>query len=190
MRSKDAHRDHRGEGFCDDQTKAGLGWLQIAVESARAFGEDQGRLSGSQNPNQRLQGTAIAAFLIDGNDIQLGQEPPPKPVIEQRFASEKENRAIGSVAGQRRIEEALMIHRQNHRPTLEHAFPVQNAKSEKDFREQTRECVSEPIVEIHGKQNGGSRFPVEAAVPAATPESIQAIRPPTDGLVPCASLPP
>jgi hypothetical protein len=111
-------------------------------------------------------------------------------VIEQGFASEKKNRAIGSVAGQRRIEEALMIHRQNYRPALEHAFPVQNAKSKKDFGEQTRERISEPIVEVHeecwreniwvtevraGLEDSGI-FPVEAAVPAATAESMRATR--------------
>jgi hypothetical protein len=30
-----------------------------------------------------------------------------------------------------------MIHRQNHRPALEHAFPMKNAKSKKDLGEQT-----------------------------------------------------
>src|SRR5207249_8266533 len=89
------------------------------------------------------------AFLIDWNDIQLGQKPAPKPMIEEGFASENKNRTIGSVARQRRIEKALMIHRQNHWPTLDHALAMQNAKSEKDLREQTGEGVSQPIVGIH-----------------------------------------
>ena len=58
-------------------------------------------------------------------------------MVEQRPAGEKKNRAIRCVPGQRRIEKALMIHRQNHGPVLDHSLPMQNAESEKDFREQT-----------------------------------------------------
>jgi len=68
---------------------------------------------------------------------------------------------------------------------------MQDAKSEKDLGEQTGEGISQPIVEVHDQRwSGGvlevraglafwktaSRFAVEAAVSAATPESMQATR--------------
>jgi hypothetical protein len=58
-------------------------------------------------------------------------------VVKQCPAGEEKNRAIRRIPGQRRIKEALMIHRQNHRPALEHALPMKNAKSKKDLGEQT-----------------------------------------------------
>jgi hypothetical protein len=90
-------------------------------------------LSRPQNSNQCFKSAAIAAFLIDWNDVQLGQKPAPKPVLEQCPAGEKKNRAIGSVSRQRRIEKTLMIHRQDHRSALEHAFAMPDAKSKKDL---------------------------------------------------------
>ena len=69
VRPKDAHRNHRSECFRDDQTEAGLGRLQIAIERARALGKHQRSLSRSQNSDQCLEGTAIAAFLINWNDV-------------------------------------------------------------------------------------------------------------------------
>src|SRR6266436_6974233 len=149
VRAEDAHRHNRRQRFCNHQAETRLGRLQITVEGARSFRKNERRLFGPQNSNQCFKGAAIAAFLIDWNDIQLWQKPAPKPVLEQCFAGEKKNRAIGSVAPQRRIEKTLMIHRQNYRPALDHTFAMPDAKSKKDLGKETGESVAQPIVRVH-----------------------------------------
>src|SRR5207248_11796562 len=127
------HRHSRVPRLRDHQVKPRLGELQITVAGSRSFRKNECRLSRPQDSNQCFKSAAIAAFLIDWNNVQLGQKPAPKPVVEQCTAGEKKNGAIRSVARQRWIEKTLMIHRQNYRPALDHAFAMQDSKSKKDL---------------------------------------------------------
>jgi hypothetical protein len=42
-----------------------------------------------------------------------------------------------------------VVHRQNHWTGLDHSFPVQDAESKKNSRQQPRQMVTQPVIEIH-----------------------------------------
>jgi hypothetical protein len=44
-----------------------------------------------------------------------------------------------------------VIHRQNHWTGLDHSFPVQDAESKKNSRQQPRQMVTQPVIEIHDR---------------------------------------
>jgi hypothetical protein len=69
--------------------------------------------------------------------------------MEQRPPGQKIDCAITSIAGERRIEIALVIHRQNDRPALNHAFAMQNSKPKKEAGEKPGKVVTDPVVKIH-----------------------------------------
>ena len=79
--------------FAMTKPSAGLGRLQIAIKGAGAFGKNQRAMVRSQNPDQRLERAAIAAFLVNRNDVKLRQKPAEHRKIEKRLAREKINRA-------------------------------------------------------------------------------------------------
>ena len=75
MRAKDSHRYDWRECFPNHQTQSRLGRLQVAVERARAFGENERRVPGLENTDQCLDSAPVHAFLIDWDHIQLWQKP-------------------------------------------------------------------------------------------------------------------
>ena len=149
VRAENSHRHDRRESFRDDKSDAGLRRLQIAVERARAFGKNERALVCAQNADERLERAAIAAFLVDRNDIQFRQKPAEHRDIEQRFAREKINRAPAADAGKRRIEIALVIHREDDRSFLDDALRMHDAKTKKDPGDQSGKMIDREIPGIH-----------------------------------------
>src|SRR5439155_23902523 len=94
VRSKNSHRDNRRECFCNHQAQSGLGRLQVTVESARAFWENQHGVTGVQNANDGLNRAAIDAFLINWDHIQLWQWPAEGRRVQQRSPVQNVNRPI------------------------------------------------------------------------------------------------
>src|SRR5262249_53766031 len=123
--------------------------LQISVRGPRSFGKNERAFARAQNSNQRLERTPIIAFQIYRDHIQLWQKPAEDRNIHQRFFCEKENRPVGRVAGEWRIEKTLVIHRKNHGTGLNHALAMNDTKSIEQTREQATEMIAEPIVKIH-----------------------------------------
>ena len=76
--------------------------------------------------------TAIAPFLIDGNDIQFGQKPAKERPRQKCFAREKKDGAISDAAHQRRVEITLVVRRQNDRTVIEYAFAMDDSKPKKN----------------------------------------------------------
>ena len=83
MRAENSHRHDRRESFRDDKPDAGLGRLQISVERPRALGKNKRAMIRSQDADDRLERAAIAAFLVDRNDVQLGQQPAEHRDVEE-----------------------------------------------------------------------------------------------------------
>ena len=83
VRAENAHRHDGRERFRDDKPNAVLRRLKIAVERARALGKNERALVCAQNADERLESAAIAAFLIDRNDVQLRQQPAEHRDIEK-----------------------------------------------------------------------------------------------------------
>src|SRR5439155_19082835 len=127
--AKDPHWDDRCECFGNHQAQSRLGWLQVAVERPRAFGKNQDAIAGLQDADHSFNGTAIDSFLIDWDNVQFWQNQAQQRHIQKRTASQKINRPMTRSSGQRRIEVALVIHRENYRPVLNHALPMNNPKS-------------------------------------------------------------
>src|SRR5262245_20804537 len=136
MGAKDPHGHDRRECFCNHKTQPRLDWLQVTVERARALWKQQHGVSRLQDPNHSLDGAAIDAFLIDRDHIQLWQNPAQQRQIEKRSPGQKINRPITRGASQRWIEIALVIHRENHWPTLKHPLSMNNAKPKKQSASQ------------------------------------------------------
>src|SRR6185369_920042 len=104
VRAEDPHRHHRGERFSDDKADAGQGGLQVSIQRARALRKNEHAMVFAENANEGLERTAIGAFLIDEDNIELGQDPAEQGNIEKRFAREKINRAPAADSRKRRIE--------------------------------------------------------------------------------------
>ena len=92
VRAEDSHRHNRRERFRDDKSKTGQCGLQISVERAAAFRENEDAMSRAQNADQRLERAAIAAFLIDRNDIEFRQKPAEEPGLRGAFCA-RENKS-------------------------------------------------------------------------------------------------
>ena len=65
--------------------------------------------------------------------------------FEQRLAREIMDLALAGDAGERRIEIALVIHREDRPAVLDDPLAVDDAEVEKRLREELREVVAEPI---------------------------------------------
>ena len=85
VRAENSHRHNRRERFRDDKSDAGQCRLQISVERAAAFRENENAMLRAQKANERLERAAIAALLVDRDDIQFRQQPAEKFAIEKRF---------------------------------------------------------------------------------------------------------
>src|SRR5262249_13209735 len=120
-----------------------------AVERARAFWKNQHAVPSLQDTNHSLNGAAIDAFLIDGDHVQLWQKPAQQRHIEKCSPCQKINRSITRRPGQWRIEIALVIHRENYGPALNHALPMNHSKTKEQPPSQPGQMVTSPIVEIH-----------------------------------------
>src|SRR4030095_10991253 len=139
------------EGFRDDKPDAVLGRLKIAIERARALGKNERALVCPQKANERLESAAIAAFLVDRNYVQFRQQPAEQRDLEERFACEEIDSAPAADAGKRRIEIALVIHREDDRSFLDDALGMHDAKTEKDPSDQSGKMVDREIPVIHGE---------------------------------------
>ena len=148
VRAENPDRDDRRERLRDDETHAGQRRLEIAIDSAAAFGKHQRPLARFQNANQRLERDTIFSFLIHRDDIQLRQEPAEDGSLQQRFFREEKNRAIGNAAYERRIEIALMVRCQNHRTMIDHPLAMHDAQPEENPAEQPNQAIAKPVVEI------------------------------------------
>ena len=137
---------------------AGLGRLQVAVERARALGKNERALVRAQDADERFERAAIAAFLVDRNNIQFRQQPAEHGDLEQRFARKEIDRAPAADAGERRIEIALVIHRQDDRSFLDDALGVHDAKTEKDPGDQSGEMIDREIPGIHASDGQALEF--------------------------------
>src|SRR5438093_1324595 len=109
---------------------------RAAVFEMRGGSDFSAGVSGQQDANHSLNGAAIDAFLIDRDHVQLWQNPAQQRYIEKCSPSQKINRPIARGAGQRRIEIALVIHRENHWPALNHSFAMNDAKPKKQSASQ------------------------------------------------------
>ena len=149
MRAKDSHRHDRRERFRDDKPDTGQCGLQISVERAAAFRENEDAVSRAQKANERLERAAIAAFLIDRDDIQFRQKPAEKWSFEETFAREIIDVALAGGAGKRRIEIALVVHRHDDRPFFDQTFLMQDAKAKEQTRDQLAQRINRPVIGIH-----------------------------------------
>ena len=149
VRAEDPHRHHRGERFSDDKADAGQGGLQVSIERARALRKNEHAMILAEDANEGLERAAIGAFLIDEDNIELGQDPAERGNIEKRFAREKINRAPAADSGKRRIEIALVIHGQNHRPFLNDSLGMNDPEAKEDFRDESGEMVDRVVPGIH-----------------------------------------
>jgi hypothetical protein len=81
--------------------------------------------------------------------IQLWQQPAKQRRVQECSPGQKVYRPIARSPGERRIEVTLMVHGENHRPALNHAFPMNYAKTKKQSADETRKVITKPVVEIH-----------------------------------------
>ena len=149
MGAEDPHRYNRGERLCNYEPQPRLGGLQAAVEGPRAFRKNQRCISGLEDANKGLQGAAVDPLLINWDHIQLRQKPAKQGHVHQRSPRQKINRAIACSAREGRIEITLMVHRENHRTALNHALPMNYAKTKKKSANQARKIVAKPVIEVH-----------------------------------------
>jgi len=152
MRPKDPHRNYRSQRLGNDQSNSGQRRLQLSVECSRAFGKKQGAVAGVDHTNEGFQRAAIDPFLLNGDDIEFGEQPPENGRIEKTFFRQKVNRAIAGGSAKWRVEIALMIHRQDDRTALYHPFAMKNAEPEEQAAEQPRKIIAEPVIEVHRAQ--------------------------------------
>ena len=149
MRAENSHRHNRRERFRDDKSDTGQCGLQISVERAAAFRENENAVSRAQKANERLERAAIAAFLIDRDDIQLRQKPAEKFSFEETFAREIIDVAFAGGTGKRRIEIALVVHRHDDRAFFDQMFLMQHAKAKEQTRDQLAQRINRPVIGIH-----------------------------------------
>ena len=149
MRAENPHRHDWSERLRNQETDSGQGRLQIAIQCACAFRKNQCPVPGLQDSNQRFERAAINCFLIDRNDIEFRQEPAQQRDFEQGFFCEKIDGAIACVARQWWIKITLVIHGENHRTSLNHALPVNDAEAKQQPGEHAAKMVTEPVVRIH-----------------------------------------
>lgn len=103
----------------------------MTVRRPRTFREYERAVAGFDNLDQGFQRAPIYRFLIDGDDIYFGQEPAQQRHVEQRTTGEEIDGPIARNPGERWVKIALMIHRQNRRPLLNHPLAMKDSKSEK-----------------------------------------------------------
>jgi hypothetical protein len=75
VRAENSYGHDWRESSRDDQSKSGLRRLQLTIECARSFRKNESAFAALQDSDQRFECAAIDAFLIDGNDVELRQEP-------------------------------------------------------------------------------------------------------------------
>jgi hypothetical protein len=110
-------------------------------------------VTGLQSANHGLNGTAIDAFLINWDHIQLWQKPAEGRRVQQRSPGQKVNRSVARNPCKERIKITLMIHCQNRRPALNHSLPMNYTKPKKQSPGQTRKVIPKPVIEIHFNKN-------------------------------------
>ena len=146
---EDPQRDHGCQGFGDDQANSGLRRLQISIRRTGAFGKNERAIALSNKSNQNLERAPIDSFLINRDHVDLRQQPPQQWGIEQASPRQKIDGPIAGDPGERRVEKTLMVHGQNNRAALNHPLGMQYADLKKDPRDQPRQIVPEPVIEIH-----------------------------------------
>ncbi len=129
--------------------EAGQRGLQVSIQRARTLGENHGAAALFQNPDQRLQRAAIVPLLIDGDDVKARQKPAQHRHIEERVAREKKHLAPGGDAGERRIEIAFVIHRNDDGSLRDPPLAMLHAKAEENFRQQPAQKITAPIPKVH-----------------------------------------
>ena len=149
VRAENPHRHDWSERLRNQKTDSGQGRLQIAIHCACAFWKNQRPVPGLQDSNQRFKRAAVDCFLIDWNDIEFRQQPAQQRNFEQGFLREKIDGAIARVPRQWWIKITLVIHGENHRTSLNHALPVDDAEAKEQPGKQAAKMVTEPIVRIH-----------------------------------------
>src|SRR5262249_39181 len=103
----------------------------------------------AQNPNQRLKCAAIAAFLINRDHIQFGQDPAQERNLEQRFSREKINWAPAANPGKGGVEITLVIHRQNHRTFLDDPLGMDHPEAKEDPGDKTGQMIDREVPRVH-----------------------------------------
>jgi hypothetical protein len=91
VRAEDPHRHHRASVLA--MTKPTPGRRAASFHRACAsLRKNEHAMILAEDANEGLERAAIGAFLIDEDDVKLGQDPAEQGNIEKRFASEKINR--------------------------------------------------------------------------------------------------
>ena len=81
--------------------------------------------------------------------FSLGRIQPSTGTSRSDLAGEKINRAPAADAGKRRIEVALVIHRQDHGPVLDEALAMNNPETKEDPGDQPGEMIDREIPGVH-----------------------------------------
>src|SRR6266550_3182844 len=95
-------------------------------------------------PKIRIGTTGASVFAITSpNPGSAGCKLPSRV----REPSGKTSAAFPDL--RRRIEITLMVHRENHRTALNHALPMNYAKTKKKSADQARKIVTKPVIDVH-----------------------------------------
>ena len=107
-------------------------------------------MPGADEFDDGFQRAHVGAILVNGDDVQLWQNGAEHGPVEERLAGEVVDFAAARDARQRRVEIALVVHREDRAALLDDALAVHHAEVEARPREELREAVKALVVNTHG----------------------------------------
>lgn len=148
--TEDAHGEDGDFGFGDDEPSAWLAALEMAVGGAGAFGEDDDAFPFFEETDDGFEAGEACAVLVDGDDVEFGEEPACEGVGVEGFAGEVVDGVVEGSADEGRVEVADVIGADEGWAVFDEVFPAGDLEIERGAADGLGEIVTEIVHETHG----------------------------------------
>ena len=153
--SEDAHGEDGDFCFGDDEPGAWLAALEIAIGGAGAFGEDDDAFPFFEETDDGFESGEACAVLVDGDDVEFGEEPACEGVGVEGFAGEVVDGVVEGSADEGRVEVADVIGADEGGAVFDEVFPSGDLEIERGAADGLGEIVTEIVHETHGVEIRG-----------------------------------